>query len=52
MARSAIGLLRDADLRGRMAAAARAVAHEQYCDARIVPLYEAYYQEILSRTAI
>ena len=30
-------------------AASRRVAHERYCDSKIVPNYEAYYREILER---
>jgi N-acetyl-alpha-D-glucosaminyl L-malate synthase BshA len=51
MARSALRLLRDEDLYRRAAAAARRVAHERYCDSKIVPVYEAYYEEILARSA-
>jgi glycosyltransferase involved in cell wall biosynthesis len=51
MARSALRLLTDEDLYRRAAAAARRVAHERYCDSKIVPVYEAYYEEILARSA-
>jgi N-acetyl-alpha-D-glucosaminyl L-malate synthase BshA len=47
MAESALRLLTDDDLHRRAAAAARRVAHERYCDSKIVPLYERYYEEIL-----
>ena len=49
MAASALGLLADDGLRARIAAAARRAAHERYCDSKIVPLYERYYEEILGR---
>jgi N-acetyl-alpha-D-glucosaminyl L-malate synthase BshA len=47
MARSAIALLSDDVLHQRMAAAACRTATERFCDTRIVPVYEAYYREIL-----
>jgi L-malate glycosyltransferase len=47
MARSAIELLKDESLHHRMAEAARRAARDRYCDSKIVPVYEAYYQEIL-----
>jgi len=49
MARSAVRLLTDEALHGRAAEAARRAARERYCDSMIVPLYEAYYSEILAR---
>ena len=49
MAESAVRLLTDPELYRRAAQAARRVAHERYCDSKIVPLYEAYYAEILDR---
>jgi N-acetyl-alpha-D-glucosaminyl L-malate synthase BshA len=49
MAASAVRLLTDEPLHRRAAEAARRAAHERYCDSRIVPLYEAYYTEILAR---
>jgi N-acetyl-alpha-D-glucosaminyl L-malate synthase BshA len=51
MARSALQLLTDEPLHARMAAAARQAARQRFCDERIVPIYEAYYEEILSRQA-
>jgi N-acetyl-alpha-D-glucosaminyl L-malate synthase BshA len=50
MARSAVRLLTDEPLHRRAAEAARRAAQERYCDSKIVPLYEAYYGEILART--
>jgi N-acetyl-alpha-D-glucosaminyl L-malate synthase BshA len=49
MAESARRLLTDDALRASTARAARRVAHERYCDSRIVPQYEAYYHEVLGR---
>ena len=47
MAESTLRLLTDADLHRRAAAAARETARRNYCDSKIVPVYEAYYREIL-----
>ena len=49
MAHSAIHLLTDQALHGRIAATARRTVHDRFCDEKIVPRYEAYYQEILAR---
>jgi L-malate glycosyltransferase len=49
MAASISRLLTDQTLHDRMAGAAAEVARDRYCDTRIVPLYEAYYQEVVSR---
>jgi L-malate glycosyltransferase len=49
MAQSAIRLLTDEKLHRRIATAARRAVHERFCDEEIVPMYEAYYQEVLSR---
>ena len=49
MARSAVMLLTDQQLHHRVAAAARHVVHQRFCDVKIVPMYEAYYEEILAR---
>ena len=48
MARSAVRLLTDPDLHRRAAAAARRAAQDRYCDSKIVPVYEAYYAEIVA----
>jgi N-acetyl-alpha-D-glucosaminyl L-malate synthase BshA len=48
MAASALRLLTDGELHRRAAAAARETARRRYCDTKIVPIYEAYYQEVLS----
>jgi N-acetyl-alpha-D-glucosaminyl L-malate synthase BshA len=47
MARSTLRLLTDDELHRRAAAAARQTAEGRYCDSKIVPLYEAYYEEVL-----
>jgi glycosyltransferase involved in cell wall biosynthesis len=49
MAESALRLLTDEALHQRVGAAARKTADERFCDERIVPIYEAYYEEILAR---
>ena len=49
MAHSIARLLADDALHGRMAIAAARAARERYCDSRIVPEYEAYYQEIVAK---
>lgn len=49
MAASISRLLADQTLHDRMAGAAAEVARDRYCDSRIVPIYEAYYQEVVSR---
>jgi N-acetyl-alpha-D-glucosaminyl L-malate synthase BshA len=48
MARSAIQLLTDRALHEQITVAARRTVHERFCDEKIVPRYEAYYQEILA----
>ena len=50
MAASTLRLLNDPELHRRAAHQARRVAHEQYCDSLIVPVYEAYYEEILRKS--
>jgi N-acetyl-alpha-D-glucosaminyl L-malate synthase BshA len=47
MAQSAIRLLNDEVLHRSLAEAARRRARDRFCDSRIVPVYEAYYAEIL-----
>lgn len=49
MAASALALLDDPSLRARIATAARAVIAERFCEGRIVPLYEAFYERLLAR---
>ena len=48
MARSAIALLTDAALHARVAAAACRKVHATFCDQKIVPLYERFYEEVLA----
>ncbi|MDQ1474426.1 MAG: L-malate glycosyltransferase [Bryobacterales bacterium] len=45
----ALQLLTDEPLHARMAAAARQTALTRFCTNRIIPQYEAYYEEILNR---
>ena len=47
MAGSVVRLLTDETLHRRMATEASRTARERYCDTKIVPVYEAYYEEIL-----
>ena len=49
MARSAVQLLTDRDLHDRVARAACRSVNERFCDKKIVPVYEAYYEEVLGR---
>jgi len=49
MAQSLVTLLTDEATHARMASAAEQSAHERYCDSKIVPMYEAYYEKIMSR---
>ena len=49
MARSAVALLTDQGLHRRVAAAARRTVHQRFCSEDIVPVYEAYYKEIVDR---
>jgi hypothetical protein len=47
MARSAVLVLTDERLHRRVAGAARRAVHQRFCDVKIVPIYEAYYREVL-----
>jgi N-acetyl-alpha-D-glucosaminyl L-malate synthase BshA len=49
MAASAIAVLTDAVIHHRLATVARDVAFERYRATKIVPVYEAYYEETLNR---
>jgi N-acetyl-alpha-D-glucosaminyl L-malate synthase BshA len=49
MAASAVRVLTDGRLHRQVADAARQSVHERFCDEKIVPVYEAYYEEILGR---
>ena len=51
MSRSALTLLTDEAFHRRAAEAARRVARERYCDSKIVPVYEAFYEEVLNRSS-
>jgi N-acetyl-alpha-D-glucosaminyl L-malate synthase BshA len=51
MADAAVQVLTDPERRTRMAAAAKRTVRARFCSEKIVPLYEAFYQEIRSRTA-
>jgi L-malate glycosyltransferase len=51
MAGSAIALLEDPDLRQRIIRAARAAVVENFCDRRIVPMYERLYERLVGRAA-
>ncbi|MBI3952013.1 MAG: N-acetyl-alpha-D-glucosaminyl L-malate synthase BshA [Acidobacteria bacterium] len=50
MAEAAIQLLQDESLHQEMGRRARAVAIERFSSQKIVPMYEAFYQEILAKT--
>lgn len=52
MAESAVNLLTDEALRSRVAAAARRWIAERFCADRVVPLYEAYYERVVSRPKV
>jgi L-malate glycosyltransferase len=47
MAQSIVTLLTDDETLGRMASAAEHSARSRYCEADIVPMYEAYYEKIV-----
>jgi L-malate glycosyltransferase len=49
MAQSAIRLLTDRSLHARVAKAASRSVNQRFCDKKIVPVYEAYYEEVLGR---
>ncbi len=49
MANSAIDLLTEPQLRERIAVAGRTIVRGRYCSDRIVPKYEAFYEEVLAR---
>jgi N-acetyl-alpha-D-glucosaminyl L-malate synthase BshA len=51
MARSVLRLFTDPDFHARMAAAATRAAHERFCDTDIVPVYEAFYEEVAAKAA-
>jgi L-malate glycosyltransferase len=47
MAASAVALLQDPTLHARVTEAARQHVSETYCVDRVVPMYEAYYQQVV-----
>jgi glycosyltransferase involved in cell wall biosynthesis len=47
MGQASIRILTDEALHQRMARAARVIAEKRFADTKIVPMYEAYYDEIL-----
>jgi N-acetyl-alpha-D-glucosaminyl L-malate synthase BshA len=49
MAASTLRLLSDPDLHRRFAASARAAAVGRFCDDKIVPEYERFYEEVLAK---
>jgi N-acetyl-alpha-D-glucosaminyl L-malate synthase BshA len=51
MARSAVSLLADARLHGQVAAEALGKVRREFCEEKIVPLYEGFYQEVLAGRA-
>ena len=50
MASSAVSLLTDRALHRRVATAARERVSDRFCSDRVVPMYEAYYEQVLERT--
>jgi N-acetyl-alpha-D-glucosaminyl L-malate synthase BshA len=48
LAARAVELLSDAALHARMAAAARLTAKKRFCTERLIPQYEAYYEQVLA----
>ncbi len=51
MAESAVALLTDPALHRQVSIAAREKVRRKFCEEKIVPLYEAYYEEILAGKA-
>jgi L-malate glycosyltransferase len=51
MAEAAVELLRDPSRYEQMAEAGRRTARARFCASKILPLYERYYERILSRSA-
>ena len=48
MARAAVGLLQDEAALDAMATAARQTAQKRFCTTRIIPQYEAFYEQVLA----
>jgi len=51
MADAAVALLRDSDACRAMAEAARRTARTRYCASKILPLYERFYEDVISGSA-
>ena len=49
MAESGIALLTDRELHRRIAASGRRTVERKFCSHRVVPQYEAYYEEVLNK---
>jgi N-acetyl-alpha-D-glucosaminyl L-malate synthase BshA len=52
MSASAISLLSDPTRLETMAKAARKTAQDHFCSSRVIPLYEDYYDRVVTRTSI
>ncbi|HEY5057178.1 MAG TPA: N-acetyl-alpha-D-glucosaminyl L-malate synthase BshA [Acidobacteriaceae bacterium] len=52
MGQAATALLRDEQRLAAMALAARRTATEHFCATKVIPLYEAYYERVLARSAV
>jgi L-malate glycosyltransferase len=48
MATGALSLLTDPDRLEAMSAAARKTAQDKFCASRIIPQYEAYYEQVVA----
>jgi glycosyltransferase involved in cell wall biosynthesis len=51
MANASIRLMTDAALHSRMAHAARQRAAERFADRKIIPMYESFYDDVLTGRA-
>ena len=49
MTKAALGLLRNTDELRTMAANGRRTAQDHFCTSRVIPAYERYYEDVLSR---
>ena len=52
MAAAAIALLRDEPRLRAMALAGRRTAQDNFCASRVIPLYESYYDRVITRTQV
>ncbi len=50
MSAAALTLLGDGRLHREISAAARHVVHTRFCEEKIVPLYERYYEEVIAQS--